>query len=133
MLDEHGTVVGSQSPAVRRAAALVPIDLVNYRELFTADRPSDALGPWKGATASAVAEMPNGRDENKTQPVEDSVLQPVLAAALYLLSALGPHAVTLAEDIREADRIGVRYARKASSRPNHQGLDGQRSAGACLS
>ncbi|WP_331752449.1 site-specific integrase [Streptomyces chartreusis] len=116
VLDEHGTVVGSQSPAVRRAAALVPIDLVNYRELFTADRPGDDLVPWGGATASAVAEMPNGRDENKTQPVEDSVLQPVLAAALYLLSALGPHAVTLAEDIREADRIGVRYARKAGSR-----------------
>ncbi|GAU71352.1 putative hypothetical protein [Streptomyces sp. NBRC 110611] len=115
VLDEYGGVIGSQSPATRRAAALVPVDLVNYRELFTADQPSSDLVPWGGATASAVAEMPNGREENKTQPVEDKVMQPMLAAALYLLSTLGPHAVTLAEDIREADRVGVRYARKASS------------------
>lgn len=115
VLDENGTVVGSQSPAVRRAAALVPVDLVNYRDLFTADRPSAGLRPWGGATASAVAEIPNGREENKTQPVEDNVLQPMLAAALYLLSTLGPHAVTLAEQVREADRIGVRKTREARS------------------
>jgi hypothetical protein len=103
VLDENGAVVGSQSPAVRRAAALVPVDLVNYRDLFTADRPAADLIPWGGATASAVAEMPNGRDENKTQPVEDNVLQPMLAAALYLQSVLGPHAVGLAREVREAD------------------------------
>ncbi|MEV6228040.1 hypothetical protein AB0L88_09250 [Saccharopolyspora shandongensis] len=114
VLDEHGTVVGSQGPSVRRSAALVPIDLVNYRELFTADRPSDDLVPWGGATASAVAEMSSGQGENKTQPVEDSVLQPMLAAALYLLSILGPHAVTLAKDIRDADHIGGRHSRRDS-------------------
>ena len=78
-------MVGEQSPGTRRAAAMVVVDLVNYRELFTADRSPRGLRPWGGATASAVAEMPYGRTENKTQPVEDGVLQPMLAAALYLV------------------------------------------------
>ena len=29
---------------------------------------------------------------NKTPPLKDEVLQPMLAAALYLVSAIGPHA-----------------------------------------
>jgi hypothetical protein len=115
VLDEHGTVVGSHSPATRRAAALVAVDLTNYRDLFTADRVAQGLRPWGGASASAVAEMPNGRDQNKTPPVTDSVLQPLLAAALYLVSTLGPHAVELANQIRQADRIGPRRSRHTSS------------------
>ncbi|GAA1928804.1 hypothetical protein [Streptantibioticus ferralitis] len=103
MLDEHGTVVGEQSHGTRRSAAQVVVDLVNYRELFTADRVSADLRPWGGATASAVAEMPCGRGQNKTPPVEGAVLQPMLAAALYLVSTLGPHAVELAQEVREAD------------------------------
>ncbi|WP_328333073.1 site-specific integrase [Streptomyces sp. NBC_00455] len=104
VLDEHGAVVGEQSPATRRSAAQIVVDLVNYRELFTADRVPADLRPWGGATASAVAEMPCGRSQNKTPPVEDAVLQPMLAAALYLVSALGPRAVELAREVREADR-----------------------------
>ncbi|WP_385625813.1 site-specific integrase (plasmid) [Streptomyces sp. P8-A8] len=111
VLDEHRAVVGEQSPAVRRAAAQVVVDLVNYRELFTADRVPADLRPWGGATASAIAEMPSGRTENKTQPVDDVVLQPMLAAALFLVSSLGPHAVELAHQIREADKLSARKAR----------------------
>ncbi|WP_198540070.1 site-specific integrase [Streptomyces sp. CT34] len=104
VLDEHGTVVGEQSHGTRRSAAQVVVDLVNYRELFTADRVSADLRPWGGATAAAVAEMPCGRSQNKTPPVEGTVLQPMLAAALYWVSTLGPHAVELAREVREADR-----------------------------
>ena len=104
VLDEHGTVVGERSPATRRGAAQVIIDLLNYGELFTADQPDPGLRPWGGATASAVAEMPNGRTMNKTQPLSDEVLRPVLAAALYLATAIGPHAITLNQQVREADR-----------------------------
>lgn len=32
------------------------VDLVDYRDLFTADRVPADLRPWGGATASAVAE-----------------------------------------------------------------------------
>ncbi|MBL3802970.1 site-specific integrase [Streptomyces sp. BRB081] len=110
VLDEHGAVVGEQSPGTRRRAAQVAVDLVNYRELFTADRVPADLRPWGGATASAIAEMPCGRTENKTQPVDDAVMQPMLAAALFLISTLGPHAVELARQIREADKLSTRKA-----------------------
>lgn len=102
--DESGQVVGEQSHAIRRAAAQVIVALVDYRDLFTADRVRADLRPWNGASASAVAEMPSGRTENKTQPVAAEVLQPMLAAALHVVTVLGPHAVTLHEELQHADR-----------------------------
>jgi hypothetical protein len=105
LLDENAEVVGERSPATRRAAAQVVVDLVNHRELFSSDRVREGLRPWGGAAPSTVAEMPSGVGQNKTPPVTDSVLQPMLAAATYLVTALGPHAVTLSQDIREADRM----------------------------
>ena len=105
LTDEDGTVVGEQSPSVRRAAAQVVVDLVNYRELFTATRVPAGLRPWGGASASAVAEMPSGRTQNKTEPVAGEVLQPMLAAALHLVTVLGPHAAELDRQVRQADRV----------------------------
>lgn len=99
-----GTVVGEQSPAIRRVAAQIIVDLVDYRELFTSDRVRADLRPWGGATASAIAEMPSGRTGNKTPPVADEVLQPMLAAALHLVEVLGAPAVELNNEIRETDR-----------------------------
>ncbi|MEV6675114.1 site-specific integrase [Streptomyces sp. NPDC051162] len=104
VLDEEGTVVGERSPGTRRAAAQVVVDLVNYRDLFTADSVPDTLRPWGGATASAIAEMPSGREQNTTRPVDDAIMQPMLAAALYLVDVLGPHAVALAREVRESDQ-----------------------------
>jgi len=103
--DDDGTIVGEQSPGIRRAAAQVIVDLVDYRELFTADRVRADLRPWGGATATAVAEMPSGRTGNTTPAVADEVLQPLLAAALHLVEVLGPHAVELNEQIRHTDRV----------------------------
>ncbi|QIS09796.1 site-specific integrase [Nocardia arthritidis] len=100
-----GTVVGEQSPAIRRSAAQIILDLIDYRDLFTADRVSESLRPWGGATASAVAEMPSGRMGNKTPPIAGEMLQPMLAAALHLVEVLGPHAIELNEQIRETDRL----------------------------
>ena len=91
--------MGEQSPGVRRAAAQIIVDLVDYRDLFTADRVPADLRPWGGATASAVAEMPCGRQGNKTPAVPGDVLQPMLAAALHLVQILGPHVVVLNEQI----------------------------------
>lgn len=105
ILDENGNVVGEQSPAVRRAAAQIVVDLVNYRDLFTADRVRADLRPWGGASASAVAEMRSGREGNTTPAVADEILQPMLAAALHLVQVLGPHAVNLNQQIREHDRL----------------------------
>ena len=109
--DGDDIVVGELSPATRRSAAQAAVDLISYRELFTADRVPAGLRPWGGATASAIAEMPSGRTMNKTPPLEGGVLQPLLAAALYLVSAFGPHAARLHHQVGEADR---RWSRNAS-------------------
>lgn len=102
--DDDGASVGERSPATRRAATQIVVDLINYRELFSTDRVPADLRPWGGATPSAIAEMKSGREENKTPPVPDSLLQPMMAAALYLVIVVGPHAVDLARQVREADR-----------------------------
>jgi hypothetical protein len=114
--DDGGTVVGEQSPAVRRAAAQIVVDLVGYRDLFTADRVHAELRPWGGATASAVAEMRSGRQGNTTPAVSEEILQPLLSAALHLVEVLGPHAVELNNQIRRTDavsslkRAGLRHS-----------------------
>jgi hypothetical protein len=102
--DDDGTVVGEQSPATRRIAAQIVVDLVDYRDLFTADRVRADLRPWGGATASAVADMPSGRTGNKAPAVADGVLRPMLAAAVHVVEVLGEHAVELNHQLREADR-----------------------------
>jgi integrase len=110
--DEHGEVIGDSSPAIRRAAAQTVIDVLSYGELFTTDRLDPRLRPWAGASASTVAETPAGRAENTTPPVPDAVLQPILAAALYLLTTLGPHLAALHDQILQAG-----YARPLRSGP----------------
>ncbi|TWP33184.1 hypothetical protein [Leekyejoonella antrihumi] len=102
--DGSGVVVGQRGPATRRAVAQVLLDLVNYRDLFTADRVRADLRPWGGATPTAIAEEPRRAGPNKTPPVSGHVLQPMLAAADYLVTVLGPQAVELAGQVKEADR-----------------------------
>jgi hypothetical protein len=108
--DDSGVVVGELGPSTRRAAAQIVVDLINYGELFTTDRLPTDLRPWAGASASAIAEMPSGRTTNKTAPLTDEVLQPILAAALYLVTTCGPHAVALNHQIREVDQLQPRAA-----------------------
>jgi len=105
LFDENNVVVGERGPATRKAAAQVVVDLVNHRELFSTDRVPASLRPWGGAAPSTVAEMPCGVGQNKTPPLDDSVVQPMLFAAGYLVSTLGPHAIELARHIREADAM----------------------------
>jgi integrase len=116
VLDERGTVIGDCSPATRRAAAQVVVDLLSYGELFTADRLDPRLRPWGGASASAVAEVRCGRDGNKTPPVDDTVLQPMLAAALYMVTTLGPHVAALHQQIRHAGTARPRGPRPPGPR-----------------
>ena len=103
VLDEGGVVVGERSPGTRRVAAQVVVDLVNYRELFSTDRVEEGFRPFGGAAPSRIAEMP-APGQNKTPPVDVSVLQPMLAAATYVVRALGSHAIELSRQIKEADR-----------------------------
>jgi hypothetical protein len=107
--DAHDRLLGDRSPATRRAAALAILELNNYRELFSTDRYPAGLRPWGGNSASAAAEFTKSA-ENKTPPVGQATLQPMLAAALYLTGALGPHVVGLLRAVRQTD--GSRQARR---------------------
>src|SRR5664280_3796539 len=74
--------------------------------------------------------MRSGRAENKTPPVTDLVLQPLLAAALYLVTTHGPHAVKLAAQLRgELDRVrpvrGHQIERRGQQRLQDQVRDGR--------
>jgi integrase len=104
VLDNDGHVVGERQPATRRAAAQVIVDLINHRELFSSDRVAATLRPWGGAKPSTVAEMPCGTGQNKTPPLEDAVLRPLLAAATYLVDVIGPHTIELALQVADADQ-----------------------------
>ncbi|MGH8919894.1 MAG: site-specific integrase, partial [Actinomycetes bacterium] len=105
--DKHGVVIGEHGPATRRAAAQAVVDLLSYGELFTADRLDPRLRPWGGISASAIAEMPCGRQGNTTPPVAGSILQPLLAACLYLADTLGPHATALHHDLQAAGTVAT--------------------------
>ncbi len=110
--DKAGQVIGTLSAGTLQAVAAVIIELGAYAELFTADRYRDGFTPWKGRTASQVTGMRSG-GENKTPPVGQQLLQPLLAAAFYLAETLGPHVLALRDSVRD-DRLaseGLRTAR----------------------
>jgi hypothetical protein len=106
--DDNDVVVGERSSGTRRLAALIITDLLNYRDLFTADRVPANLRPWGGAAPSAIAEEQRSRGGNKTPPVSDEVFQPAVGAALYLVTVLGPHVVDLAHELDEHRKWAVR-------------------------
>ena len=118
VLDEDGHVVGERQPATRRAAAQVIVDLINHRELFSSDRVAANLRPWGGANPSAVAEMPCGTGQNKTPPLEDAALRPLLAAATYLVDVIGPHTIELARQVADADRKWSIFSARQPCRPS---------------
>ncbi|MFD6802568.1 integrase [Streptomyces cyaneofuscatus] len=73
--------------------------LALYSELLSTDRYPAAFAPWEGKTAAQVV----GRDwaaQNRTPPVPDALLQPLLATCLYLVEVVGPHIAELVEVVR---------------------------------
>lgn len=90
--DRDGMVIGEQVNARYSAVAAVA-DLAVYRELFTADHYPATLRPFGGRTVHAVSTRPPVAG-NKTPVVPAEILQPVLAAALYMVQTLGPHIIT---------------------------------------
>lgn len=114
VLDDNDVVVGERSPATRKEAAQSVVDLVNHRDLFTTDRVPENLRPWGGARPSAIAEMLSGgrHHHNMTPPLDGTVLQPLLAAASYLTTTLGPYAAELAANLRETE-----LARQSRAQP----------------
>ena len=90
---EHRAARGAQrgDPAnARNQAVTVILELFHYRDLFTSDRYPAGLRPFGGRNAAAASarQVPAA---NLTPVVPAAVLQPALAAALYLVQTLGPH------------------------------------------
>jgi hypothetical protein len=101
---DDGEVRGDLGSSTRRMAVQVILDLINYRDLFTADRVRGDLLPWGTQSSSAIADAQAGWRQNKTPPVDQEVLQPMLSAALYLAGTLGPHVVALTQQSQAALR-----------------------------
>ena len=89
--DRSGPVLGSVDESVVRLAAAVVIELALYGELFTAGAYAPGFRPWDGRSVlpARVAGM-RAPEGNKTPVVRQEVLQPMLAAALFLVGTIGP-------------------------------------------
>jgi integrase len=98
--DAAGTVIGAFEESVTRVAAAVIIELASYGELLSADRYRDGFTPWNGRPSSRVAGM-RPPAENKTPVMSQEILQPLLAAALYMAATVAPHLVTLPPQVRQ--------------------------------
>jgi integrase len=101
--DVAGTVIGTLEASVARVAAAAIIELASYGELLSADRYSDGFTPWNGRSSSQVAGM-RPPAENKTPVVSQDILQPLLAAALYMTSTIAPHLVMLPPQVQQQRR-----------------------------
>jgi integrase len=112
--DAAGTVIGTLEASVARVAAAVIIELASYGDLLSTDRYRDGFTPWNGRSSSQVAGM-RPPAENKTPLVSQDVLQPLLAAALYMTSTIAPHLVTLPPQVQQRRREDAQLSEAAAS------------------
>lgn len=110
--DAAGTVTGTLEESVARVAAAVVIELASYGELLSADRYRDGFTPWNGRSSSRVAGM-RPPAENKTPVVSQEILQPLLAAALYVATAVAPQVGRLAPQVRRRRQEDARLSEAA--------------------
>src|SRR5713101_6481694 len=104
-------------PGWRLVARELIMALLAPRHAAVAPLPRAYRTPLHLNTARGrVAEMRCGREGNTTPPVDDPVLQPLLAAALYLVTTLGPHVAVLHEQIRQAGKVRSRAPRPPGPR-----------------
>ncbi len=110
--DDAGTVIGTLEASVARVAAAAIIELASYGELLSSDRYRDGFTPWNGRSSSQVAGM-RAPAENKTPVVSQEILQPLLAAALYMTSTIAPHLVMLPPQVQQQRRQDARLGEAA--------------------
>ncbi len=110
--DAAGTAIGTLDASVARVAAAAIIELASYGELLSADRYRDGFTPWNGRSSSRVAGM-QAPAENKTPVVSQDILQPLLAAALYMTSTIAPHLVMLPPQVQQQRRQDARLGEAA--------------------
>jgi integrase len=110
--DAAGAVIGTLEESGARVAAAAIIELASYGELLSADRYRDGFTPWNGRASSTVAGM-RAPAENKTLPVSPDILQPLLAAALYMTGTIAPHLPALAPQARQRRQEVARLGQAA--------------------
>ena len=111
--DAEGTVIGTMEPSGTRVAAAVITELACYGELLSADRYHDGFTPWNGRPSSQVAGM-RPPAENKTPVVGRELIQPLLAAALYMTGTIGPRIVLLPPQVRQRRREDAQLSETAA-------------------
>ncbi|MEU3050817.1 site-specific integrase [Streptomyces sp. NPDC006984] len=111
--DKQGRPLRETSSSQKRAIVTTIMDLAFYGDLFTNDRYQQDFRPWNFAPPSTVAGNAK-QAENKTQPVADHILNPLLAACLYIVDVLGPHMVRLLRQVESRPgKIGGNLPRLA--------------------
>ncbi|HET8658822.1 MAG TPA: hypothetical protein VFM55_07460 [Micromonosporaceae bacterium] len=101
--DHTAAVIGTLDESVARVTAAVIIELAHYGGLFSADRYHEHFTPWNGRSSSQVAGM-RPPAQNKTPVLDQQILQPMLAASLYMIKTLGLHVTALARQVRQRRR-----------------------------
>ncbi|MFG1858465.1 hypothetical protein ACGFJT_42000 [Actinomadura geliboluensis] len=87
--------------------------LAAHNDMYSTDRYPEGFIPWNGASAAKVVGYePDG--ENKTPPLPDAHLRPLLAAALYLVNEIGPHAADLADHVDSVFKTRRTHPREAT-------------------
>ncbi|MFF2128719.1 hypothetical protein ACFVW1_25680 [Streptomyces olivochromogenes] len=70
-----------------------------YGDLASTDGYSAGCAPWNGKPAASVVGIKLNA-QNRTPPVPDAILQPLLATCLYLVDVVGPHVADLLAQVR---------------------------------
>lgn len=71
-----------------------------YGELLSIDSYTAGFTPWPGKTAAEVVGRSPSGGENRTQPVPDLLMQPLLETCLYLVNVVGPQLVDVLAAMR---------------------------------
>jgi hypothetical protein len=116
--DEHGNTVRDLSPARHLQVATVVLDLAFYQPLFSTDGYRPGFYPWAGRTATDVVGF-RRVGENKTPTIPDTVLRPMLGAALFIVEAIGPQLVALREEMAAYRRARPRWSLLSMSEQLH--------------
>lgn len=104
--DLHGQPTEAANTPGSVAARVWVLQLLGvYGDLFTADRYPPGFMPWQGAPANTVAGH-RRVGENRTPPVPLPMLQPLLAASLYLVEQVGSHLAVLRTDFQPTNAGG---------------------------
>jgi hypothetical protein len=115
--DPQGMIIRPTTPDYRHQAVCVVKELAAYSGLFAGIGYRAGFEPWPGRTAQRVAGA-KAHGENSTPPARQEVLQPLLAAAFYVIEHLAPHILALRDSERRRE---VEWERRFDQYPGADG------------